>query len=406
MKKILIINHAGGSPYHGPNMRWYNLGLALKKENIEVSIVSSSYFHKYYSMPDSPSQLHVEVIDGLRYNWVKTRKYCVGSFFQIFNQFEFVIKCYIHKNKIMEFKPDIVFATSPHPFVFLPANSIAKKLNIPVIYEVRDLWPELLIQLSSKLKFHPYIWLLRLMERYAIRTADAVVSVKEGDYQYFESFYNKKLKKFLFIPNGLFKEGIRFSPLKPDFKKYREKYKFLIVYTGAISTYYDIDKIAILAEGLNANHDVGLVMVGDGNRSLQLKQLISNKELKNIHIIPSREKSEINTIIEASDACYLTLTELDINKNGISCNKIYDYMFFSKPIIGHYEASEFDPILLSGCGVVAGAGNEDILIENILQWKNSSSSAVRLGLLGKEFFEENYEFSVVAKKLKNQLFDK
>ena len=45
--KIMIITHAGGSKKYGPNMRWYNLGQELKLQNINLTIIASSFFHKY-----------------------------------------------------------------------------------------------------------------------------------------------------------------------------------------------------------------------------------------------------------------------------------------------------------------------------------------------------------------------
>ena len=405
MKKILIINHAGGSPHHGPNMRWYNLGLALKKKNVEVVIITSSFFHKYYAIPEITSEYNSENIDGLEFKWIKTKRYIAGSFFQIFNQFEFIVKIYRFKKEIVKLSPDLVIASSPHPFVFLPAKSIAKSLNIPVAYEVRDLWPEVLVQLNNRLRFHPYVFLLRLIERHAVNTANVLMSVKEGDIDYFESFYRKTIENFKFIPNGLLNEAVSYSAIQPDFTELRDQYKFLIVYTGAISAYYDIEKVLLVAEGLKSFRDIGIVLIGDGNKKAQLATAIVKNESVNVHLLPTRNKSEIFSIIAASDACYLTLTELEINKNGISCNKIYDYMFSSKPIIGHYVSSKYDPIMLSGCGIVAGFGKESLIIDQVLKWKQNPDLAKQIGTAGKQFFEKNYEFSAIAEKLKNELFE-
>ena len=121
-KKILVVTHAGGSPYHGPNMRWYNLGLSLKSIGIETNIVSSSYFHKYYVQPALSDVHKQEIIDGIEYNWLKTNTYRVGSIFQIFNQLLFVYRCFTNINNITSTIPDLVVASSPHPFVIFPAK--------------------------------------------------------------------------------------------------------------------------------------------------------------------------------------------------------------------------------------------------------------------------------------------
>ena len=184
--------------------------------------------------------------------------------------------------------------------------------------------------------------------------------------------YKKKIKNFKFLPNGLSKDSIKPSAISIDFCRLRDVYDFIIVYTGAISAYYDIKKIVKLSEELQPHQNIGIILIGNGSYLNNLKDSIAKKNLKNIHILPQRKKSEIFSILKEADACYLSLAELEINQYGISCNKIYDYMYSAKPIIAHYEPSKYDPIYLSGCGVVAKKGQESFLVENILEWSKNN----------------------------------
>ena len=403
-KKILVVTHAGGSPYHGPNMRWYNLGLSLKRIGIETNIVSSSYFHKYYVQPALSDVHKKEIIDGIEYNWLKTNIYRVGSIFQIFNQLLFVYRCFTNINNITSTIPDLVVASSPHPFVIFPAKYIAKKFDIKLVYEARDLWPEVLIQLGRCSIYHPYAILLRFTERYALNNADFLTSVKQGDKDYYERYYKKKIKNFKFLPNGLSKDSIKPTAISIDFCRLRDVYDFIIVYTGAISAYYDIKKIVKLSEELQPHQNIGIILIGNGSYLNDLKDSIARKNLKNIHILPQRKKSEIFSIIKEADACYLSLAEIEINQYGISCNKIYDYMYSAKPIIAHYKPSKYDPIYLSGCGVVAKKGEESFLVENILEWSKSPDLCSKLGKKGKDFFDNNFDFSNIALNIKKEFF--
>lgn len=403
-KNILIISHAGGSAYHGPNMRWYNLGLSLKNLGVETNIISSSFFHKYYKRPLVNNVHKQEKIDGVEYNWLRTNSYSVGSIRQILNQFLFVYRCFTNIKEITSNSPDIVVASSPHPFVIFPAKFIAKKFKVKLVYESRDLWPEVLIQLGKCSRYHPYAILLKLTEKYAIRNADILASVKQGDREYFENEYKTKTLNFNYLPNGINPKSQKFSEISEDFMKIRGKYSFLIAYAGAISAYYDINKILKLSAKLNQYSNIGIVLIGSGSFLSNLTQSIDNSDLKNIHILNQRKKSEINSILKEVDACYLSLAELDINKYGISCNKIYDYMYAEKPIIAHYAPSKYDPIILSGCGVVAQAGNEDHLVDNIVAWSKDPELCKDLGSKGKVFFDNNFDFSSIALEIKKVFF--
>ena len=87
-KRILVITHAGGSPFHGPNMRWYYLGLALKPLGVDVEIVSSSSFQKYISPPRVETALETCKVGPLTYHWIRTRPYRVRGVAQVINQIE------------------------------------------------------------------------------------------------------------------------------------------------------------------------------------------------------------------------------------------------------------------------------------------------------------------------------
>ena len=46
-------------------------------------------------------------------------------------------------------RPDVVFATSTPLTIALPAAYAAKRLRIPLVFEVRDLWPEMPIAVGA-----------------------------------------------------------------------------------------------------------------------------------------------------------------------------------------------------------------------------------------------------------------
>ena len=99
-KKIVIINSTGGSPYHGPNFRSYYIGKNLLKFGYDVTIIANSYFHKFYNAPTLKSAFKNEEIDGLKYIWVKTKKYRNRGIFQVLNQIQFTLKLCTNFHKL------------------------------------------------------------------------------------------------------------------------------------------------------------------------------------------------------------------------------------------------------------------------------------------------------------------
>lgn len=402
MMRILVMTHAGGSPSHGPNMRWYYLGQALKQIGVDVEIVSSSSFHKYTSPTVVHAGYSTEEVNGIKYHWLKTRPYSRRGFSQVVNQLEYVRSCYRHHQHFLNYQPDIVLASSPHPFVVFPARKIAKKCGARLVYEVRDLWPELLLELGSFGRWHPYILMLKFAERYGLKYSDHIISVKPGDYDYFKKEYNLPVECFSYIPNGFLPEASPHSAPEVVLQV-RNRYRFLLGYVGALSAYYSLDRLINLSKEFSGDKDIAFVVVGKGDYAEMLKLIVDESGLDNVFFIGPISKSQVDATLSEFDACYVGLEDLAVHRYGISCNKIYEYMHAGKPIIGSYSAGH-DPVKAAQCGFVAPPGDYATLVDAIKELKAHPERARLLGKNGREYFDANHNFRVVAYRLKEVLF--
>ena len=139
------------------------------------------------------------MIDGLKYIWVKTKKYQTRGILQVFNQIQFTLKLYKNFHKMGLKNAAVFIVSSPVPFSIIPVIFYAKIWNKKVIFEIRDLWP-LIIQESLNLsKWHPYIFILQKIEKFAYLYSDHIVSVKPGDFEYIRDRYNITKDKFTYI---------------------------------------------------------------------------------------------------------------------------------------------------------------------------------------------------------------
>jgi glycosyltransferase involved in cell wall biosynthesis len=342
------------------------------------------------------------IIDGIHYHWIKTKPYKPGGLRQIWNQMQFVVGCWKHRASIEALKPDVVIASSPHPFVILPAAALARTLDVPLIYEARDLWPQILIELGGFSRWHPYVIFLALAEKYAVRHSHMIISVKKGDFDYFSEKYGLLKSRFRYLPNGFLPEAVESKSVPETYHALRKRYHFLIVYVGAISAYYKLDKLLMLANRLRHVDSIGIVVVGSGDYSEALEAQAKKGKLSNFHLTGPVSRSVVPSILELADACYVGIADLPVNRYGISCNKIYEYMYAAKPIIGHYHAG-YDPVHMAGCGVTASEGNEDILVNVIQDWLNNPELAKGLGRRGREYFDKHHDFRKVALNLHREM---
>lgn len=396
-KRILVVTHAGGSPVHGPNTRWYYLGQALKAHGVDVEIVSSGFFHKYIHQPVVASRYQTDDIDGLTYHWIRTRSYRTRGLSQVVNQLEFTALCRVRARALARRRPDLVVASSPHPLVNFPAAAIARRSRSRFWIEVRDLWPQVLREIGGYPAWHPYMALLGQAERFGVRRAERIVSVKPGDVEYFQERYGIEASRFAYVPNGFLpSDGAGSMP--EAVRALRERYRFVVGYAGALSAYYGLEDLLALAQRLKAVEGLGFLVVGKGDLGEQLHARAVAAGLDHVHFLGPVPKQDVPSVLDAFDVCYVGLRDLPVHRYGISCNKLYEYMHAGKPILGSYTAG-YDPVAAADCGFTARPGDYDSLAHALRTLISDEDLRVRLGHNARHYFDTHHDFRVVAGRL-------
>src|ERR671915_1820118 len=76
-------------------------------------------------------------------------------------------------------RPDVVYATSPPLTMALPALAVAAVRRVPLVWEVRDLWPEAPIQMGA-LRNPLLRRAARFVERFVYRRAARLIALSPG----------------------------------------------------------------------------------------------------------------------------------------------------------------------------------------------------------------------------------
>lgn len=357
---------------------------------MRVDIAASSFFHKFFNFPTVKSSFTQEDIDGTRYLWIKTNAYN-NRIFQIINQFLFSIKTFfILPGVVKRESYDLIVASSPHPFVVYAAKRCADTNDVPWIFEVRDLWPLIIQELSGASSNNPYIRLVAHAEKYGVNRSDAVVSVKPGDVDYFLSNYGLNPNRFNYIPSGFLPPTDAKEIMKVDHKA-----QFVVGYVGAVSAYYGITNLIEAAVKLADFASIKFRIVGGGDELENLRSLAFSYDLDNISFSGKISKQQVIEELEGFDACYVGLKNVKANWYGISCNKIFEYMHAAKPIIASY-VSNYDPVQMAQCGITVPSGDPSELAHAILRLKEDPDLAKSLGMRGKEYFDRYHNFNKIS----------
>jgi len=293
-------------------------------------------------------------------------------------------------------KQDIIIATSPPLFVAIPGYIIDKLKRIPLIFEVRDLWPKFAID-TGVIKNNTLIKLSLCLEKWIYRKASLINVLTPAFKKYLISEKNVAEKKIIYIPNAadldLIKPGSRNNWVR---KRYNWEDKFVILYVGAHGVANDLWQIINVAKILRNNKNILFALVGDGMEKPKLKTEIQKQNLKNIQFIDPVPKEKIVDFINASDVCTATLKPIFTTTYP---NKVFDYMAGSKPIILPIDGACRKLVVDEAkAGFFIKPGNAHDFKKKILYLYNHPEESKKLGQNGYNFVKENFDRQQLANK--------
>lgn len=402
--RILLINHYAGSTYHGMEFRAYYMSRELVRMGHEVVIVAASFSHLRQKNPDVYDDIQEEIIDGIRYIWIKTSKYAGNGIERIKNMLCFIRKLYKYLPKIAaDFKPDFVIASSTYPLDSYPARWIAKKHSVKFAFELHDLWPMSPQVLGHMSKWHPFIMVMQMSEDYWCRNADVVISLLPDAYKHLVT-RGMKMEKYHVVPNGVdVSEWTGAAESLPQEHKtciegLKERGKFIVGYVGGHGVSNGLDTIVDLAARFASRPNIQFVMVGKGSEKDRLINRVNELGLLNMTFLPPVSKKVVPTLLEFFNVLICVSPNTPLHQFGMSLNKMFDYMMSAKPILWSANVSN-DIVSEARCGFTVASEDVNALEKRLLELISMTpQSLADIGNNGKIFVLANYTYPTLSQK--------
>ncbi len=275
-----------------------------------------------------------------------------------FNRRVFAFIEFIFKSVALTLKTkntDLIFATSTPLTIIIPAFIISIIRNNPIIFEVRDLWPELPIAVGAIknpiLKFLTY-----KLEKFAYIISKRIIALSPGMKDSIEKKGVNK-SKISIVPNGcdidLFQRH-DFININEIITENKILTKPIVLYAGTFGVINDLNYIIELAnESLKLSLDINFLLCGDG---LEKDHIIrrakkTNTLNKNLWILDSIPKTSVPTLMNIATVSISVFKNIPEMQNN-SANKFFDSIAAGKPIIINYKGWQAKLIESAGIGLV------------------------------------------------------
>ena len=406
---ILYIDHYAGSLSMGMEFRPYYLAREWGKLGYKVRIIGADYSHLRKNNPSIDKNFTVTEVDGVEYEWIKTRTYQGNGVSRIITMLQFCWKLFFHAKRIAKtYKPDIVIASSTYPMDAYAAKKIAKHSGGQYIHEVHDMWPITPIELYGMSPRHPFIRIVQHAEDYFCRNADKVVSILPCAKAYFME-HGMKEDRFVYVPNGIDLEDWNHPEKLPDahfeaIQKAKGQGRFVLAFFGSHTRSYSLDYLVRALAEIDQSR-VFAVFVGEGNYKNELEKLANELSIdKDAYaFLPGINKKAIPSLLEMSDASYVGAIKNKMFRFGIGMNKLFDAMMGDKPILYAVDAPN-NFVEEYNCGISVPAENVEELKKGLLELlKMDNQQRSEMGNNGHQAVINHFSYPILANKFISEI---
>ena len=277
----------------------------------------------------------------------------------------------------------------------LSGVALSKVLNVPCIFEARDLWPQQAIDLGI-LKNPKVIALAEKLEMFIYNQSTAIVGVAQGTKKILvnRGFSGKKIA---IIPNGV---DINFFVPSEKQNRVREKYglngKFVVSYIGTMGLSQGLSVVIDAAESFShSNPEIHFLMVGEGADKNNLIRAKQEKGLNNITFLDGQPREKVPYFYAASDVCLVLLKDKPSFRSTIPA-KIFEIMACAVPIILGIRGEAQCIIEKARSGICVEPERADSLIQAIQSLMKQPALRSELGRNGRGFVSEHYNREKLA----------
>lgn len=296
-------------------------------------------------------------------------------------------------------------------------NSIKGK-KTKFIYNIQDFNPEQIMAVGyNKNKF--LINLMMLLDKFSCKKSDLVITVGRDLVETMEKRFKggKNIPKTVMINNWVDENLICELPKDNtgvmDFKeKYNIKNKFVIMYSGNIGLYYDLENLIKVIEKFKKaktsdGRDVVFTFVGDGAMRGRLYQYKVKHCIDNVVFIPYQDKKKLIYSLNAGDIFFVINSK---GIKGVSCpSKYYGIAAVGKAVIGVLESgAEIRCIIEEIHGGLCSEPGDYLGLEKNIKWfiKNAGSDEVLdMGKRNRKNLVENLSKNTSIKKYANEILN-
>ena len=294
---------------------------------------------------------------------------------------------------------DLIYVASTPPTQGALAALVKKCKKVPFVYNLQDIFPDSLAG-TGLAKKGGLLWKIgRAIENFTYRNADKIIVISQ-DFKKNIMAKGVPEDKIVVVYNWVDQNSVKDIPRSENklFAMYGlDPSKFYVTYNGNIGLTQNMDMLLEVAKALEANEDIQFVLVGNGAYLDQVEQIIKDRNIGNVTLLPFQPYEDISHVFSLGDV------SLVISKPGVGANsvpsKTWSIMSASRPVLVNFDENELKSIIeKNNCGIFTKAGDKVAFTDAILKLYNDRELCKEMGNNGRKFVMENLTKEVGTQK--------
>lgn len=397
--KIIYLHQYFNTPEMSGGTRSYEMARRMVAAGHEVHMITS-----YREPHDNHKGWFVTQEAGIEVSWYPVPYSNQMNYRQRIGAF--LSFAFAARKKAIELDGDIIFATSTPLTIALPAVPASRKKKIPMVFEVRDLWPEMPIAVGA-LKNPLFRFAAHKLEHWAYHSAAAVVALSPGMKEgVVRTGY--PAEKVAVIPNS--SDNYEFKYDAAAAEKFRSQRpwlgdKPLLVYAGTFGKVNGVAYMVELAKELLAmGSDIRILLVGKGAEHDDVINSAKQEGVLDVNLFFEKPmfKKDIPALLSAatmSSALFIDLPEMRPN----SANKFFDSLASGTPILLNYGGWMHDLVNAHSCGLAMWQKSFPEVAAQLDDKMHDPEWLEQAGKAARQLAEECFDRDILADQLINVL---
>lgn len=295
---------------------------------------------------------------------------------------------------------DVVITTSPPPLISVFGWVIAKMKRAKLIYDVRDIWPDVAWEIGSFGKESLYSKIFAFIRDFMLKHADLVTTVSPGKVSKLRDYH--PTAEILHIANGFDRRFLENVEQEEIVERYHLDESFNCVYIGNLGLAQGLTRLLRAAKRAKRNGlPVRFIFFGRGVEEEKLKERAEKERLDNVVFAGYLPNACMYTILKHAGFSFVSLANGNL-KDSVP-TKMFEALGVGCPVLLSAAGDAADILQECGLGVAVDPDDQDALWQGLLEMYQTAPKILERRELTEKLMLTKYSRQTAAALLEKEI---